>query len=727
MKAFLNRLNRGLSKEPKDKDKEKEKVKDKDKDREKEKDKDKDSILARDRSDTNTLSSSANSHSHSPARDKKELLQLPPLPQWPPHTTRSENRLSQVPSVSPAQIQRSASAGTTGTNAGTPSSIASTKPLPDLSSRPLPPIEEPNDDDDDSGVGLPASSPVTHTADPLEPPSKSAARKAAETAANSEIQKKVAFISPPPTPSGPSTSLPLPDASSTPSISGSSSQAPAAVPLKTTLSRFQATHGKDTRGSTSTAASSSRTDLTAKQTTSLTIPPPSLTPTSVQTAKATSTRTVVSPYPGSIRSGTPYSQMSNTSTRILAVTSWSEGAEEDLVSNLGPRERTRQEVLWEIVASEERCVYTLSHTFKRHLTYMRRRYVNDLQKMKESFIEPLLHPYALPPASPAPYDYDEYSPPARTDSPQESNDVLPIAARFMSPTGFRSDGTSGITPETKSLAPTTPNIDDESAESDMEDDHLPGLQSNRANVSEKHSHPRSPYRAGSALAGKSGKVKESVPFPSRSHASLPPAQRTNQVNASSQSLGRQSGLERERNKDRERKDSAKTTPTVHSRLLRKPKRSQTQPDTSLQTVPPHLLPEDLRICLEVIESGVLDGHVKLSEGLRKRYEEQYPLVRSLADVFVSNVRTHSVRVAQLLICHSHTSSRAMPLTSFISSVRSSKLTMPSPQRAPPRNPRIRILWNGSRCANPCSDWKSMQPTRARLVLQSHCRNPSSVC
>ena len=218
-----------------------------------------------------------------------------------------------------------------------------------------------------------------------------------------------------------------------------------------------------------------------------------------------------SPYPGSVRSGTPYSQMSNASTQILAVTSWSENAEEDLVSNLG----------------------------------------------------------------------------------------------FMSPTGLRSDGASGLTPETKSLAPTTPNIDDESAESEMEDDHLPGLQSNRANMSEKHSHPRSPYRAGSVLAGKSGKVKESVPFPSRSHASLPPVQRMNQVNASSQSLGRQSGLERDRvrdrDKDRDRKDSAKTTPTVHSRLLRRPKRSQTQPDASLHAIPPHLLPEDLRICLEVIE------------------------------------------------------------------------------------------------------------------------------
>lgn len=34
--------------------------------------------------------------------------------------------------------------------------------------------------------------------------------------------------------------------------------------------------------------------------------------------------------------------------------SWGEMAEEELIANLGPRERTRQEVLWEIVSSEER-------------------------------------------------------------------------------------------------------------------------------------------------------------------------------------------------------------------------------------------------------------------------------------------------------------------------------------------------------------------------------------
>lgn len=64
----------------------------------------------------------------------------------------------------------------------------------------------------------------------------------------------------------------------------------------------------------------------------------------------------------SMRSGSPYSQSAN-SSRILAAPSWSAAAEEDLVCNLGPRERTRQEVLWEIVASEERYASPLYKSF----------------------------------------------------------------------------------------------------------------------------------------------------------------------------------------------------------------------------------------------------------------------------------------------------------------------------------------------------------------------------
>ena len=270
---------------------------------------------------------------------KEKILQLPPLPEWPPPSARVTT---------------------------TPNSISSYKPLPDITpQRPLPPIGEPDPSTKYTGSSTPrAAEPsvrsqdssagftvATRTNSRPEPepivrvPSRKTTTGSVDTTTvtvtSSENHKKVAFISPPPTPAGPEKDRTLPE-SATPTNNGSVPGAPAN--LKSTVSRFQATHGKlDPRGSTVTAASASKTDVASAKAT-------------VTTNKATSTRTAASPYPGSIRSGTPYSTMSNNSSRILAVASWSEGAEDDLVSNLGPRERTRQEVLWEIVASEERCV-----------------------------------------------------------------------------------------------------------------------------------------------------------------------------------------------------------------------------------------------------------------------------------------------------------------------------------------------------------------------------------
>jgi hypothetical protein len=118
------------------------------------------------------------------------------------------------------------------------------------------------------------------------------------------------------------------------------------------------------------------------------------------------------------------------------------------------------------------------------------------------------------------------------------------------------------------------------------------------------------------------------------------------MSASTQSLGRQSIiLERERNYSQgqastsERKVAGTTSPSQRTGMLRKFKKSDANSAAVLgDSVAPRMLPEDLRICLEVIDSGVFDGHKRLSEALRKRYDDQFPLVRSLADVFVSNVR-----------------------------------------------------------------------------------------
>jgi len=109
--------------------------------------------------------------------------------------------------------------------------------------------------------------------------------------------------------------------------------------------------------------------------------------------------------------------------------------------------------------------------------------------------------------------------------------------------------------------------------------------------------------------------------------------RRNRNTVSTASLGRESSLElspTERDKDRCRM-STYTDPTA-------PGMQQKSKETFANgCVAPRQLPDDLRLCLEGIEN-ILEDHLKLIEALRKRYNGQYPLVRSLADVFLHNVR-----------------------------------------------------------------------------------------
>ncbi|KAI0256763.1 hypothetical protein BJV78DRAFT_1166822 [Lactifluus subvellereus] len=546
MKALFNRFNRGLSKDK-----------------------------AKDTKDPDLLPPTT-------SYQKEKLPQLPPLREWPPPPLE--------------QPQHSI---------GTPTSIASFKPLPELSSRPLPLVDSPLIPPVDYN---PIS--VTHSKGPLSDDSagrgsrKTGNGSISTTNGSNDVPKKVAFLSPPPTPSSLGADRPLPDDASTTN--------------KSTVARSPPMHPRDPRGSTSTAASTSRTDVGSSK-------------NSTQTVKATTTRSVAPPCSAkpsygdaasihqSLRSGTPFSQKSMSS--VIPPASWSEGAEEDLVTHLGPRERTRQEVLWEIVASEER-------------------YVTELLKMKETFIVPLLHPYATSPiASPTMLDYDDMP---RLDTPVESLEHLPIASRFLSPIGFRSDTPTPLDYASRRDEKDAPNMDSESLNSDFEDDNdkmgkgfsesRRGGQGNM-NLISKHTHPRSPY--GSSRTGKN----TFVPFPSRSHQSLPPPPRPNPNAVSTQSLGRQSFVgpsSAEKDRDRDRK-STSTNPSARGMVLRKSRKSLTKADLIVNGgVSPHQLPDDLRQCLEVIQDSILAGHLKLNEGLRKRYDEQYPLVRSLADVFVAN-------------------------------------------------------------------------------------------
>ncbi|GAA5884562.1 hypothetical protein JCM16303_000030 [Sporobolomyces ruberrimus] len=99
--------------------------------------------------------------------------------------------------------------------------------------------------------------------------------------------------------------------------------------------------------------------------------------------------------------------------QIYAPTTWSDMAHQELVVNLSTRERTRQEILWEVVASEER-------------------YVAELRSLVEHYTIPLLHPLlsasphiSSPPLTSMPFT--RQSLPAASSSSAE----LPIASRFQ--------------------------------------------------------------------------------------------------------------------------------------------------------------------------------------------------------------------------------------------------------------------------------------------------------
>lgn len=312
--------------------------------------------------------------------------------------------------------------------------------------------------------------------------------------------------------------------------------------------------------------------------------------------------------------------------------------------------------------------------------------MTELVKLKESFIDPLLHPYATSPfTSTTAFNTDPLVAPDdaiyhRSTSPTDSFDHLPIASRFLSsPTP--SAGPEHLSPKSagkrKSEMASGPMADAQSIDSDEAENgiadpadeaeagdkmgrsymgNLRGMMKDRmrSNSGLSGSGPgkgppsqqtqgRSPYRAGGsktpinqATSKDRGSSSSRNPLPARSHQSLPPPPRNTPGGAFATS-SRQSLVQT-------LVDSKSATPSPSSRAtpFGTRKLQKTAPiDVSGidegMILPPHLLPEDLRICLEVLEGPTLKGHMTLCEGLRRRYDEQYPLVRSLADVFVANV------------------------------------------------------------------------------------------
>jgi hypothetical protein len=99
----------------------------------------------------------------------------------------------------------------------------------------------------------------------------------------------------------------------------------------------------------------------------------------------------------------------------------------------------------------------------------------------------------------------------------------------------------------------------------------------------------------------------------------------------------------------------------NGRLTKHDKRTSTQSTTKAVDIP-----DELEKVLAVLSGGILEGHIKLAAALKKRYDNQYPLVRSLADVFTAHVRTavHSAPRGHKLTFPSHTYCANTLLTYF---------------------------------------------------------------
>lgn len=361
------------------------------------------------------------------------------------------------------------------------------------------------------------------------------------------------------------------------------------------------------------------------------------------------------------------------------------------------------------------------------------RYVHELIKMKDTFIDPLLHPFSnsnpvSPLGSTPNLEFDYF----RSDSPQpegSSDNLPPIAARFMSPSPVLSPhGQDSPNPNMDADSIVMTDDDDENVDTLGQPYNSPQRKPNPTAQQAKMNHPRSPYRSAATKTTPS----KSVPFPSRSHQSLPPPPRA-QMTASAHSLGRQTSMadrgERERNLSQGNGTLAerKSNSPAKTNILRKFKKSTTSRDSvfGIGAIPPHLLPEDLKVCLEVIDNGVLDGHKRLSEALKKRYDDQFPLVRSLADVFVSNVSYLTYTVCEgLNVCSSTTYFKDMQLMSSTWNVPSDRWTTLS-LRCPTRNPKTRMLLTTKKCAPSFTSLRSPHKKGAKRVLQSQYPNHSN--
>lgn len=264
------------------------------------------------------------------------------------------------------------------------------------------------------------------------------------------------------------------------------------------------------------------------------------------------------------------------STMPTAPTTWSEMAHQELVVNLSARERTRQEILWEVVASEERLVARLGSNLRiAAQSSLLFRYVAELRSLVDHYANPLLHPLlsTSPPLS-TPSLLSKTSSPAftRESTPAaSSSSELPIAARFL-----RSS------PSTTSTASF---------------EHLPEI------------HHADSRRRNSAS-----------PTTTR-NTTVPPRQTNSSTQRSTSPSGVTSRLA----------SFALGRSRQASSTKSRPSKSTRQP-----APPPPRIPDALRTVLESTVE-MLRGHDELSTRLKDQWTKAFPLVRGLAGIWSDQV------------------------------------------------------------------------------------------
>jgi hypothetical protein len=251
------------------------------------------------------------------------------------------------------------------------------------------------------------------------------------------------------------------------------------------------------------------------------------------------------------------------------------------------------------------------------------RYVAELVSLKELYIEPLVHPHRSPPPSqPNSPNFLSNVPDHPNESSGESElpssvsiDHLPIASRFINERlELDSVHSSESTPKTEQGlwthgegSTSTQRLPEIIGEPNAPrfDNHTASL--NSTNQHRFRSHNSLPAQPRPETAGRID--SEQTPSDSRSH---PYANESQQI-----------------------RHYLKGRAVPVAKKLHRPRGHM----TSSSLLPPPI-PEALKIVLEIIGNDMLKGHDALSIRLKDRYQEQYPLVRSLTDIWVDQVGSH---------------------------------------------------------------------------------------